>query len=77
MRYASGPRRELGLRTLFNILGPMSNPAQVKNQVIGVFSKQLCRPLAEVLLLWAVKHVGLCMPRWHDEISLGAPNFCR
>ena len=49
MKYAIGPRRELGLRTIFNMLGPMTNPAGVKHQVLGVFSKALCRPLAEVL----------------------------
>ncbi len=76
MRHASGPRRELGLRTLFNILGPMSNPAQVKNQVIGVFSKQLCRPLAEVLLRLGSKHVLVVHAQdGMDEISLGAPTF--
>ncbi|HKM25956.1 MAG TPA: anthranilate phosphoribosyltransferase [Thiopseudomonas sp.] len=76
MRHASGPRRELGLRTLFNILGPMSNPAQVKNQVIGVFSKQLCRPLAEVLLRLGSKHVMVVHAQdGMDEISLAAPTF--
>ncbi|MEZ5504425.1 MAG: anthranilate phosphoribosyltransferase, partial [Pseudomonadales bacterium] len=49
MRHAVGPRRELGMRTLFNILGPLTNPAGVKRQVIGVFSADLCRPMAEVL----------------------------
>ena len=42
MRHAIGPRRELGMRTLFNILGPLTNPAGVKRQVIGVFSADLC-----------------------------------
>ncbi len=74
MRHAAGPRRELGLRTLFNILGPMSNPAGVRHQVLGVFSKELCRPMAEVLARLGSRHVlvvhaldGL------DEISLAAP----
>ena len=49
MRHAGNARRELGLRTLFNILGPMANPAGVKRQVLGVFSKALCRHIAEVL----------------------------
>tara|TARA_R110001583_G_scaffold45917_2_gene144323 strand:- start:25696 stop:26736 length:1041 start_codon:yes stop_codon:yes gene_type:complete len=43
------PRRELGLRTIFNLLGPITNPAGVKRQVIGVYAKSLCRPVAEVL----------------------------
>lgn len=74
MKHAIGPRRELGLRTLFNMLGPMTNPAGVKHQVIGVFSQALCRPMAEVLQRLGSKHVlvvhasdGL------DEISLAAP----
>ena len=48
MKYAVGPRKELGMRTLFNILGPMTNPAGVQRLVMGVFSEKLCRPLAEV-----------------------------
>ena len=71
MKHAIGPRRELGLRTLFNMIGPMTNPAGVKNQVIGVFSPDLCRPMAEVLKQLGSHHVlvvhsddGL------DEISL-------
>ncbi|WP_252273417.1 anthranilate phosphoribosyltransferase [Pseudomonas subflava] len=74
MKHAIGPRRELGLRTLFNMLGPMTNPAGVKHQVIGVFSQALCRPMAEVLQRMGSQHVlvvhasdGL------DEISLAAP----
>ena len=74
MKHAIGPRRELGLRTIFNMLGPMTNPAGVKHQVIGVFSQALCRPMAEVLQRLGSQHVlvvhasdGL------DEISLAAP----
>jgi anthranilate phosphoribosyltransferase len=49
MKYAVGPRRELGIRTLFNILGPLTNPASAKRQVLGVFSDRLTEPLAKVL----------------------------
>lgn len=49
MKYAITPRQELGLRTIFNLLGPITNPAGVKRQVIGVYAKSLCRPVAEVL----------------------------
>lgn len=49
MKHAAGPRQELGVRTVFNILGPMTNPAGVKRQLIGVFDGSLCRPMAEVL----------------------------
>jgi len=49
MKHAIGPRKELAQRTIFNMLGPMTNPAKVKAQVVGVFDKALCRPIAEVL----------------------------
>lgn len=74
MKHAAGPRRELGLRTLFNILGPMANPAGVRHQVLGVFSKALCRPMAEVLLRLGSKHVLVVHAQdGLDEISLAAP----
>lgn len=57
MKHAIGPRRELGLRTIFNILGPMTNPAGVTRQVIGVFNQSLCRPVAEVLQQLGSEHV--------------------
>ncbi|RLA45423.1 MAG: anthranilate phosphoribosyltransferase [Gammaproteobacteria bacterium] len=73
MKYAAAPRKELGVRTLFNILGPMTNPAGVKRQLIGVFAAELCRPIAEVLsrlgserILVVHSNDGL------DEISLAA-----
>ena len=49
MKYAIGPRREIGIRTIFNILGPMTNPAGANVQVIGVFDGKLTEPLAHVL----------------------------
>jgi len=74
MKHAAAPRRELGLRTLFNILGPMSNPAGVKHQVLGVFSKELCRPMAEVLARLGSSHVLVVHAQdGLDEISLAAP----
>ena len=54
MKYAIGPRRELGLRTIFNILGPLTNPANVTHQIIGVYDKKWLPPLAEV-----VRNLGL------------------
>lgn len=76
MKYAIGPRRELGLRTIFNMLGPMTNPAGVKHQVLGVFSKALCRPLAEVLQRLGSQHVLVVHAQdGLDEISLAAPTF--
>ena len=71
MKYAIGPRKELGLRTLFNLLGPMTNPAGVKHQVIGVFNEQLCRPLAEVLRELGSEHVLVVHAKdGLDEFSL-------
>ena len=49
MKHAIGPRRELGIRTFFNILGPMTNPADAKRQLIGVYSKELVETVAGVL----------------------------
>jgi anthranilate phosphoribosyltransferase len=49
LRHASGPRREIGVRTVFNVLGPLTNPAGASRQLLGVFSDTLVRPVAEVL----------------------------
>ncbi len=74
MKHAIGPRKELGLRTIFNILGPMTNPAGVKRQVIGVFSGALCRPMAEVLQRLGSEHVMVVHAEdGLDEISLATP----
>jgi anthranilate phosphoribosyltransferase len=49
MKYAIGPRREIGIRTLFNILGPLTNPAKVTSQIMGVYAADLTAPLAQAL----------------------------
>ncbi|CCK74573.1 MAG: anthranilate phosphoribosyltransferase [Oleispira antarctica] len=73
MKYAIGPRKELAQRTIFNMLGPLTNPAGVKNQVIGVFNAALCRPLAEVLQRLGSEHVLIVhSDDGLDEISLAA-----
>lgn len=73
MRHAIGPRRELGMRTVFNILGPLTNPAGVKRQVIGVFSPDLCQPMAEVLKMLGAEHAMIVhSDDGLDEISIAA-----
>ncbi|MDP7134838.1 MAG: anthranilate phosphoribosyltransferase, partial [Planctomycetota bacterium] len=73
-KYAIGPRRELGVRTVFNVLGPLTNPAGAKHQVIGVFDKSLTEPLANVLGELGSTHAlvvhGL---EGLDEISITGP----
>lgn len=49
MKHAIGPRREIGIRTIFNILGPLTNPANAKYQILGVYKEELCETLAHVL----------------------------
>ena len=74
MKFAIGPRKELGMRTIFNILGPMTNPAGVKRQLVGCFSAALCRPMAEVLGRLGAEHVAVVHSEdGLDEISLAAP----
>jgi anthranilate phosphoribosyltransferase len=55
MKHAMGPRRELGVRTVFNMLGPLTNPSGAKYQIIGVFSPELTEPFAQVLKLLGSK----------------------
>src|ERR1700676_1048902 len=74
MRHAAGPRVELGTRTIFNILGPLSNPARVTRQLTGVFSPDWTRPMAETLAAlgheaaWLVHGLGL------DELTVAGEN---
>ena len=73
MKHAIGPRRELGVRTLFNVLGPLTNPAAAPNQVIGVFSKEWLNPLAETLKKLGSNHVLVVHSEdAMDEISISA-----
>ncbi len=55
MKHAIGPRRELGVRTIFNILGPLTNPAHATHQIMGVFSPDLTEPIAHVLARLGVR----------------------
>jgi anthranilate phosphoribosyltransferase len=76
MKYAIGPRREIGIRTIFNVLGPLTNPAGAHSQLIGVYSQALTDPLASVLGNLGTNHAfvvhgsdGL------DEITLTGKTF--
>jgi anthranilate phosphoribosyltransferase/anthranilate synthase/phosphoribosyltransferase len=74
MRYAAGPRVELGTRTIFNLLGPLTNPARVRRQLAGVFAPHWTRPMAETLAAlgheaaWIVHGMGL------DELTVAGAN---
>ncbi len=74
-RHVVGPRRELGIRTLFNVMGPMTNPAAAPNQVIGVFNRAWLLPMAEVLRRLGSRHVLLVhSDDGLDEFSLATGN---
>jgi len=74
MKHAVGPRKELGVRTVFNLLGPLTNPASAPNQVLGVYSDQWVLPLAEVLQKLGSDHVMVVHSEdGMDEISISAP----
>jgi len=73
MKHAIGPRKEMGVRTIFNVLGPLTNPAGAPNQVLGVFSEQWLEPLAEVLGKLGSQHVLVVHAEdGMDEISIGS-----
>jgi anthranilate phosphoribosyltransferase len=74
MKHAIGPRKEMGVRTLFNLLGPLTNPAGAPNQVLGVFSEAWLEPLAGALAKLGSRHVLVVHGQdGMDEISIGAP----
>lgn len=76
MKYAIGPRKELGIRSIFNLLGPLTNPAGVKRLVIGVFSNELCRPIAEVMKQLGAEHVLVVHSKdGLDEISIASSTY--
>jgi anthranilate phosphoribosyltransferase len=75
MKHAIGPRRELGVRTIFNILGPLTNPAGARSQLIGVYDGKLTEPLAEVL--GELGSTGAYVVHGHgglDELTTTGPN---
>ena len=74
MRHAIGPRKEMAIRTIFNVLGPLTNPAQVKRQVVGVFAPELTAILANVFAQLGSEHTLVVhSDDGMDEISICAP----
>lgn len=76
MKHAAPVRRELGVRTLFNLLGPLTNPANAKRQVMGVFDRTLTSKLAQVLQQLGSEHIMVvCGADGMDEISFSGDTF--
>lgn len=76
MKYAIQPRRDMGIRTLFNVLGPLTNPAGATRQLLGVFSRHWVVPLAQVLRnLGCEKALVVHAKDGMDEISLATSTF--
>ena len=76
MKHTVGPRKEMGLKTIFNLLGPLTNPAGALNQVIGVYAKKWVRPIAEVLKELGSNHVLVVHSKDHlDEISIAEETY--
>jgi anthranilate phosphoribosyltransferase len=73
MKHAIGPRREMGVRTIFNLLGPLTNPAAAPNQVLGVYAREWVEPMARVLATLGSRHVMVVHSEdGMDEISIAA-----
>lgn len=76
MKYAIGPRREIAVRTIFNLLGPLTNPAKCQHQVLGVYDKKWIRPLAEVLHKLGSTHVLVVhSAEGLDELSIAGVSY--
>lgn len=74
MKYAIGPRREMAIRTVFNLLGPLTNPADAKHQLVGIYDINLTEKIADVLRLLETKHsLIVCGLDGIDEITLTGP----
>lgn len=74
LRHAAGPRVELGTRTIFNLLGPLANPARVTRQLTGVFAPAWCRPMAETLRNLGTSDAWLVHGQGLDELTTAGPN---
>ena len=76
MKYAIGPRREMGVRTIFNVLGPLVNPAFAEGQLVGVYSRDLVEPLAHVLNNLGTHHAFVvCGNDGLDEVTTTSTSF--
>jgi len=76
MRHASGPRKALGFRTIFNLLGPLTNPAAARRQLIGVYAEEMVEPMAAALAaLGAVRAIVAHSRDGLDELSTAAPTL--
>ena len=76
MRHVVGPRKEIGQKSIFNVLGPLTNPASAKRQVLGVYDKKWMAPIAEVLDELGSEHLLIVHSRdGLDEISLASPTY--
>ena len=74
LRHAAGPRVELGTRTIFNLLGPLANPARVRRQLTGVFDPAWTRPMAETLAALGTERAWLVHGQGLDELSVAGDN---
>ncbi|NKC30408.1 anthranilate phosphoribosyltransferase [Falsiroseomonas selenitidurans] len=74
LRHAAGPRMELGTRTIFNLLGPMANPARVTRQMTGVYAPEWLRPMAETLGRLGTQRAWLVHGQGLDELTLAGPS---
>ncbi|MCS7235839.1 MAG: anthranilate phosphoribosyltransferase [Armatimonadota bacterium] len=74
MRHAAGPRREIGIRTVFNLLGPLTNPAGARHQVVGVYHHSLVEPIARVLAQLGAVHAFVVHGDGMDELAPSGPS---
>lgn len=75
MRHAAGPRREVGIRTVFNVLGPLTNPAGARHQVVGVYHASLVEPVARVLQTLGTRHAFVVHGDGMDELAPSGPSY--